>query len=127
MGRLSLLVLLVVVISCKSKTDPQPVIEAHIVKLGRVLGQQVYPPQNNPVFSVAESASMALITPQEVDSIESYFINSPMGAWLFILGDQDSGTYTIYSWDFDNDKIKFDIQNYTPQGHTRRSYFWICE
>ncbi|KAA0993080.1 hypothetical protein [Dyadobacter aurulentus] len=102
-------------------------IEAHIVKLGGILGQQVYPPQNNPVFSVAESASMALITPQEVDSIETYFINSSMGAWLFILGDQDSGTYTIYSWGFDNGKIKFDIQNYTPEGHTRRSYVWICE
>jgi hypothetical protein len=119
--------LLVVSISCRKQDNPSPQTIAYLTRLAEVVCSQADPMRKNFVFLPNESDDPSFITEQEVDNVESNLKDAGIGAWVLVLGDQESGTYTVYTWALGDDKLRLNVTHYDPKNQVRRIYYWHCE
>jgi len=119
--------LLVVSISCRKQDNPSPHTIAYLTRLAEVVCSQADPMCKNFVFLPNESDDPSFITEQEVDSVESNLKDAGIGARVLVLGDQESGTYTVYTWALEDDKLRLNVTHYDPKDQIRRIYYWHCE
>lgn len=119
--------LLVASISCRKQDNPSPHTIAYLTRLAEVVCSQADPMRKNFVFLPNESDDPSFITEQEVDSVESNLKDAGIGAWVLVVGGQESGTYTVYTWALEDDKLRLNVTHYDPKNQIRRIYYWHCE
>jgi hypothetical protein len=118
-----LIIVLAATISCKKPT-PEPVVEAHIVRLGKILGKDLNPDKTQFEFIKDESSDAKLITSAQVDSIEKQVQGMGVGVRGIILGDQNAKIFSYYGWLMEGDKLRLGINDINHDVRTPRNYYW---
>ncbi|MCE7063208.1 hypothetical protein [Dyadobacter sp. CY343] len=118
-----LIILLAATISCKKPTS-EPVVEAHIARLGKILGQDLNGDKAQFEFLKDESADTKLITSAQVDSIEIQVRGMGIGVRGIILGDQNAKVFSYYGWLMEGDKLRLGINDINHDVRTPRNYYW---
>jgi hypothetical protein len=92
-----------------------------------VVCSQADPLRKNFVFLPNESDDPSFITEQEVDSVESNLKDAGIGAWDWYLGTQESGTYAVYAWALEDDKLRLNVTHYDPKDQIGPIYYCTVE
>ncbi|CAG5067934.1 hypothetical protein DYBT9623_00662 [Dyadobacter sp. CECT 9623] len=121
-----LIIALAATISCKKPT-PDPVVEAHIERLGKILGQDLIPSKTQFEFIKDESADTKLITSAQVDSIEMQVRGMGIGVRGIILGNESEKVFSYYGWMMEGDKVRLGINDINHDVRTPRNYYWAIK
>lgn len=125
----SLFFLFIAVFSCSKRENPspEPAVEPHILRLGKILGQHFDPTKTHFELMTAESAETYLISSQQVDILDVDVKRLGFAAAVLRYDDEDSGNFTVYTWYLDRDKLQLTIIFHSPQNEFRKTYYWICK